>query len=210
MMPVSSTEEVVAKIQKLIDEFETNKQKWKSGEGMPWLFSATTLIESICSKDSVQYRAATSNVVNIYAVVRGALISAKQCLEDGLFFRMHDIAVSEVFSDFFEMADSMLKDGYHPAAAVAIVGAVLEDHLRKMCAKYPGDVDKKDNGDSKALGALNEALGKVGAYNATKKQQVDVWTSLRNKADHGKFEEVTPEDASAMLKGVCEFCALVG
>src|SRR5437867_5403331 len=41
---------------------------------------------------------------------------------------------AEVFDDFLEQAEHFLKDGYFQVAAV-IAGAVLEDGLRKLCAR---------------------------------------------------------------------------
>ena len=45
------------------------------------------------------------------------------------------LAQAEVFADFLDMAEHLLGEGYKDAAAV-ILGAVLEDTLRKLADAY--------------------------------------------------------------------------
>jgi hypothetical protein len=51
---------------------------------------------------------------------------------------------AEVFTDFIEMAEHLLEQGYKDPAAV-VAGSVLEEHLRQLCHKNAIDTVTVDS-----------------------------------------------------------------
>jgi hypothetical protein len=180
-------------------------------KSISWGVTTLTLLSSIFQKNSDLYQKATKYFENLSHLgaalsIQGVLRAALDCWNNNYHLDIKEAVASEVFSDFFEMAESMLGKPYHPATAASLVGGVLEEHLRGMCKRREIPV-KKDSGKEKSLGSLNEDLSKAGAYNAVKKKQIEAWTNLRNDAAHGKFEQVEEDDVRRMLEGVKSFCA---
>ena len=131
----------------------------------------------------------------------GVLHAASEDIEHGHLETIQQLAAAEVFSDFIDQADHLLQSGYHvPAASLA--GAVLENGLRSLAAR--NDVAVKERDD---LSALNNKLGSKGVYNALRRKQVALWADVRNAADHWRFEEVTDDNATNLVKGVQTFLA---
>lgn len=129
-------------------------------------------------------------------IMRGLAIAAK---EGHLFQRATNLIAAEVFSDFLEMADHLVKANHHHAAA-SLVGAALEDALRRIATNHKIKCGKRDG-----LDALNRALAREGVYNAIEQRQIDAWREIRNAADHGRFEDVQPEQVRTMVTGVRDF-----
>lgn len=118
-----------------------------------------------------------------------------------LFMRMTTLITAEVFNDFLEMAEHLLEAEHYHAAA-GLIGAVLEDSLRKIADAQGITYTKRDGIDS-----LNQALAKEGIYTAIVKKNVEVWKQVRNDSDHGHFDQVTLDDVRSMLRGVEDFLA---
>lgn len=104
---------------------------------------------------------------------------------------------AEVFSDFLRMAADLLDHGYKDAAA-SLLGAVLEDGLRRVAAANGLTVGSN-------LESLNDVCQQGRIYNRLLWNQVRVWTKLRNHADHGEFGEYSEADVRAMHSGVQGF-----
>ena len=120
-------------------------------------------------------------------------------LEDvigGHLFTARSLIEAEVFSDFIEMAHHLLDSSYKDPAA-SLIGAVLEDGLRRVAqARAVGFKPKA------GIQELNEALSKAGVYNAIAKARVESWRLIRNKADHGEFGEFDVAVVDQMIDGV--------
>ncbi|MDP9354962.1 MAG: DUF4145 domain-containing protein [Chloroflexota bacterium] len=132
----------------------------------------------------------------------GILQGLSQDVEQGLLTSMQNLVAAEVFSDFLEMAEHLVQANHFHAAA-SLIGAVLEDSLRRLADLYPEAGIKPKDG----IDAMNKALVKAGAYNAVMAKRVDVWREVRNAADHGRFEDVEPNDVKDLLEGVTQFVA---
>ena len=131
----------------------------------------------------------------------GVLRAASEDVEHGYLETIQQLATAEVFSGFIDQADHLLQSDYHvPAASLA--GAVLENGLRSLAER--NDIAVKDRDD---LSALNNKLASKGAYSALRRKQVAVWADVRNAADHGRFEDVTKDNAADLVKGVQAFLA---
>ncbi len=122
-------------------------------------------------------------------------------------FDLKDLITAELFTDFLEMAEHLLENGYKDAAAV-IVGSTLENHLRQLCSANSIDTNKKNNRGQlipKKSDQLNSELAKKGVYNRLDLKNVTAWLDLRNNAAHGKYDEYSHEHVSLMLSGVMNF-----
>jgi hypothetical protein len=84
-----------------------------------------------------------------------------------------------------------------------LVGSVLEDHLRKLCAKYPAIVLTA----KATIEPRNVELVKAGAYNEMVAATVRVWTAVRNKAAHAEWGTFKSGDVEDMLRGIRRFIA---
>lgn len=132
----------------------------------------------------------------------GILQGLSQDVEQGLLTSMQNLVAAEVFSDFLEVAEHLVQANHFHAAA-SLVGAVLEDSLRRLADLHPQAAIKPKDG----IDAMNKALVKAGAYNAVMAKRIDVWREVRNAADHGRFGDVEPNDVKDLLEGVTQFVA---
>ncbi len=139
-------------------------------------------------------------------VGRGILKAAKQEIDRGWIFTVKELISAEIFSDFFEMSEYLLEEGYKDPAAV-IIGSVLEEYLRQLCSKNSIEVESIKDGKTIPIKSdfLNSELAKLKVYNKLDQKSVTSWLDLRNKAAHGKFNEYTKEQVSLMYAGVTNF-----
>ena len=103
------------------------------------------------------------------------------------------------------MAEYLLGEGYKDAAAV-LLGAVLEDSLRKI-ADSNGIETLKANGKPLSMEPLNVSLRKKEAYGPLVQKQITSWANLRNDAAHGHYDRYDAEQTKQMLLFVQKFCS---
>jgi len=146
-----------------------------------------------------------SNSYGFLLEVIGALESIKYELENGLLNDIQKLLQADIFSDFLEMGEHLLKEGYKDAAAV-IIGSVLEDTLRKLCDNN-GISTVNPKGNPLTIDPLNTELAKAEVYNKLVQKQITSWADLRNNAAHGHFEKYDSKQVEMMLLFVQSFCA---
>jgi hypothetical protein len=136
------------------------------------------------------------------------LLSIQNEIEGGWVFSVKQLISAEIFSDFLEMAEHLLSQGYKDPAAV-MIGSVLEENLRQLCAINEIDVELEKDGSlfPKKADRLNSDLAKAEVYTKLDQKAVTMWLDLRNKAAHGKYEEYTKDQVELMSQGVTEFLA---
>jgi hypothetical protein len=108
---------------------------------------------------------------------------------------------AEVYGDLLEQADGLLANRYDLAAA-AVCGAALESGLRTLCRRRGVPVQRKDD-----ISALSTKLTQKGHITAVRRSEIQVWSTVRSKADHGHPEEFGPDDVAKMIAGVQSFLA---
>ena len=135
-----------------------------------------------------------------FAHLRGLLVSLRADVEAGYFQRVEDLVSAEVFGDFLDMAEHLIGAGYVVPAA-SLIGAVLEDGLKRLAALQSGMTARAGEG----IGAVNHRLADANVYSNLVRKQVEVWAAVRNGADHGQFDEVTPANVQDMYAGVTRF-----
>jgi hypothetical protein len=137
----------------------------------------------------------------------GTITALKSDLENDYLRSFAEIIQSEVFSDYLEMAEHLLNEGYKDPAAV-LVGSTLEVHLRELCI-YNGIEIESTNHKGKLIpkkaNLMNSDLAKAQAYSSTYQKQIIAWLGIRNSAAHGKYSEYTKEEISLMLQGIRQF-----
>ena len=97
------------------------------------------------------------------------------------------------------MAEHLLEKGYKDPTA-SLIGAVLEDGLRKMAKNNGIQLKRKED-----IGSLNQKLADAQVYNRLTQKRVQVWNDIRNNADHGNFGEYTLDLVEEMLNSVRDF-----
>ena len=152
----------------------------------------------------------TRSMPHCAKIGRGILSAARVELEGGWLTTTKGLISAEIFSDFLEMAQHLLGEGYKDPAAV-MAGSVLEEHLRQLCQKHgiPTEATKQDRPHPKKADALNADLTKKEVYNRLDQKQVTAWLDLRNKAAHGKYQEYTEKQVSLMLQSLSDFMVRV-
>lgn len=130
---------------------------------------------------------------------KGIIKAVREDIEGGYLKRIETLVSADIFTDFLEMAEYLLKQGYKDPAA-SLIGAVLEDGLRKICSAAEVTLKSKED-----ISSLNHKLADANVYNRLTQKKIQVWNDVRNNADHGKFDEYDQDDVIEMLKGVQSF-----
>jgi hypothetical protein len=148
--------------------------------------------------------------VNGIGACKSVLAALKEDIEGGWLQSTKQLISAEIFTDFLEMAEHLLKEGYKDPAAV-MIGSVLEEHLRQLCQKNNVDIVVVKGTDTipKKADAMNIDLCKATVYNMLDQKQITSWLDLRNRAAHGKYTEYTKEQVDLMYQGVLNFIARV-
>jgi hypothetical protein len=146
-----------------------------------------------------------SNYFRHISELVGILKAVQHDMKSGMLSDFRKLLQGEIFADFLDMAEHLLNEGYKDAAAV-ILGAVLEDSLRKLSIGR-GLPTTLANGKSLTIEPLNVALAKDGAYGPLVQKQVTTWANLRNDAAHGHFSKYDAEQVKQMLLFVQKFCS---
>ncbi|MHA3735554.1 hypothetical protein ACXR0M_07725 [Pseudomonas sp. Eth.TT006] len=156
-----------------------------------------------------EYDSATKSTLESSAKRSHAILHSIQSeIDGGWIFTVKKLIAAEIFSDFLEMAEHLLEQGYKDSAAV-MIGSVLEEKLRQLCAANNIDTELEKDGVfiPKKADRLNSDLAKSEVYTKLDQKSVTAWLDLRNNAAHGKYNEYTKEQVSFMLLGVTEFLA---
>lgn len=146
-----------------------------------------------------------SNYYGHVATVTGIIKAVKHEVERGLLLDVRQLLRADIFADFLEMAEYLLKENYKDASAV-IIGSVLEDSLRKL-AEVNGISIVSSTGKKLTIDPLNSELAKASIYDRLIQKQITSWADLRNKAAHGKYDEYDKKQVEMMLLFSQNFCA---
>lgn len=178
----------------------------RAGEMIKRLYPADSQhLESYkaCSKQ-YNFSIMHSNYYQHLSIVTGLLRGVQHELEKGLLIGIKKLLQADIFADFLEMAEHILKENYKDARAV-IIGSVLEDTLRKL-ADANGILTTA--GDRPlTIEPLNTALAKAGVYNKLVQKQIMSWADLRNNAAHGHYGKYDKGQVEMMLLFTQDFCS---
>ena len=132
---------------------------------------------------------------------RGILQAVLEDIDQGFIETVRQLIAAELFYDFFEQAEHLLESGYK-APAASLAGAVLENGLRSIAHRNGIQVREKED-----LSTLNKKLADKEVYNRLVQRKAQVWTDVRNLADHGKFDEFSEKDVRNLIEGAQSFLA---
>lgn len=127
------------------------------------------------------------------------LQAARDDIAGGYLQKVEALVSASVFSDFLEMSEHLLDNGYKDPAA-SLIGAVLEDGLRRICVNNGITLKTKED-----ISSLNQKLAQKQVYNPLQQKQIQVWNEIRNNADHCNFDQYKMDDVKDMLGGVRSF-----
>jgi len=183
-------------IQRLYSDGKINSQK-----AIHWETNVENLLSRIMGNNSVHYK----NFVRILSKpltyipvfnALGVLEAAKDDYKNEHMYNIRQLVEAEVFDDFLEQADHLLKSGYYQPAAV-VCGCVLEDGMRKLCERNGIEIGTKPK-----LDKMNADLAKAGIYTKLTLKKITHLADLRNKAAHGQWEQFKKKDVEEMLSSV--------
>jgi hypothetical protein len=134
------------------------------------------------------------------------LKAVKNEIDGGWAFTVKGLISAEIFSNFLEMAEYLLTEGYKDPAAV-MAGSVLEEHIRQLCKKNSIPIESIKDGKPvpKKADLINSQLASANIYNKLDQKSITSWLDLRNKAAHGQYSEYTKEQVVFMLQGIINF-----
>ncbi len=180
----------------------------ESALSQQWRTSSLAFLKSVFGLDGIHYRDFEERCKSLDKgwsqyndAERGLAIlrAAKEDIDGGYLQRVEMLVSGEVFSDFLDMAEHLLDNDYKDPVA-SLIGAVLEDGLRRMCANNTLPVQSGDN-----ISSLNQKLADKKVYNRLQQREIETWNKLRDYADHGRFEEYSSEKVGDMLEGTRKF-----
>ena len=137
----------------------------------------------------------------------GVLSALKSDLENDYLQSLSNLIHADVFSNYIEMAEHLLKEGYKDPAAV-LIGSTLEAHIRELCNRNEIETILTNNKNEiipKKADTMNSDLVKSNIYSSIQQKQITAWLGIRNSAAHGKYEEYSMEQVSLMLQGILNF-----
>jgi hypothetical protein len=137
----------------------------------------------------------------------GTVTALRSDLQNDYLKSFSDIIQSEVFSDYLEMAEHLLSEGYKDPSAV-LVGSTLEVQLRELCISNGIDIEVTNNKGNlvpKKADLMNSDLAKANIYSSAYQKQIIAWLGIRNSAAHGKYSDYTTAEISLMLQGIRQF-----
>jgi hypothetical protein len=136
----------------------------------------------------------------------GVVEALRHDVDSGYLRSVQELIHGELFTDFLEMSEHLLSEGYKDAAAV-IAGSSLEGHLKKLCTKHGVSLSLASSGGPrpKKAEAMNIDLAKASAYSPIDQKNVTAWLGLRNAAAHGDYAKYIADQVRNLIIGVRDF-----
>jgi hypothetical protein len=173
--------------------------------------SMLSYLKNLLSTDHLYYKefkektiSGSYTRIDIGASILRAL---KEDIDENWLFNLKQLVASELFSDYLEIAEHLLEEGYKDAAAV-MTGSTLESHLKLLCLKNEIEItfiNPIDQEKPKKADTINSDLRKAEVYNILEQKQITAWLDLRNKAAHGEYDQYNTDDVKLMYSGVLSF-----
>jgi hypothetical protein len=209
--PVQQLDKILKRYEEIKGTGEANLRYRTESEQIEIITSMIAAVDRLAPEDSY-YLTNLNNIIGEKVVYKweripsilGVIKSLKTAYESGFLIEIEELIHADLFSDFLDMGEYLLKEGFKDPAAV-IIGGVLEEHLRKLCIK--NSIDIKANSKPKKAEMMNTELSNGSVYNKLDQKSVTAWLDLRNKAAHGKYSEYTDEQVNVTLLAIRDFIA---
>lgn len=135
----------IEQIKKIVNEYENLKSNSKYEDLSDQhekveslLIQIKAAIIRISGKNSEYYKAIEEKKGGRFEGILyrhlGALDALYRDIQGDYIKTLSELIHADVFSDYLEMSEYLLKEGYKDAAAV-IAGSTLEEHLRTLCLR---------------------------------------------------------------------------
>lgn len=153
------------------------------------------------SKDYASAAAASRAIVTLYE--QGGLMSPRLVIAHEIEGSLLDIAQAQA-----QAAEANKDAGQKQiqlAVAAFLAGAALEDSLRRLCDAHDIVYDPTRTTISKLQAGLYQPSKNIEYISTSENKQITTWGDTRNKADHGKFSELTQTEVISIIMGVRAF-----
>ncbi len=159
------------------------------------------LDHSLKSADWQRAKAASRSVITLYD--EGALQSPRLAIAHEIEGDLIDIAQKQ--TQAAETSKDPTQKQVQIAIAAFLAGATLEDALRRLCDSRGMEYDAQRTSLSKLQAVLFQPSKQIEVISSSENKQITAWGDTRNKADHGRFSEITHTEVVAMVMGVRAF-----
>jgi hypothetical protein len=160
-----------------------------------------TLTDALQKGDWGRATAGARAVITLHD--EGSLTSPRLRIAHEIEGDLLDIAQQQVQAA--EKNDDAAQKQTHLAIAAFLAGAALEDGLRRLCDARAIAYDAQRTSLSKLQAALYRPSQQIEIISNSDSKQITAWGDTRNKADHGKFSDITYSEVWAMTIGVRAF-----
>jgi hypothetical protein len=145
--------------------------------------------------------AASRGVVTLYE--QGGLTSPRLAIAHEIEGDLLDIAQSQLQAAETNQVPEHKQ--LQLAIAAFLTGASLEDALLRLCTARGISFDAQRTSIAKLQAALFQPSKQIEVISSSENKQITAWGDVRNKADHGKFGDITYAEVLSMVVGVRAF-----
>lgn len=138
-----------------------------------------------------------------FLAVAGVLQAFHLDLSQGHLINIRHEVEAVVVSEILTQAKKLLRTkGIHPAAAVIVACAGVEEFLRNWCEEKGINIPEKQ----RSISRFALELRKHGHIDLPIERRISSWADYRNDAAHGKkWEKISQEIANRVLREIEEF-----
>jgi len=115
------------------------------------------------------------------------------------------LAIAQAQAQAAESSRDAAQKQVHLAIAAFLAGTSLEDGLRRLCDAHQIQYDTHATSISKLQTALYQPSKSVEVISQSENKHITAWGDTRNKADHGKFGDITLTEVVSMVLGIRSF-----
>jgi hypothetical protein len=115
------------------------------------------------------------------------------------------LSLAQAQTEAAERVGDPTRNQTHLAIAAFLAGAAVEDGLRRLCDAHGLTYDAQRASIAKLQSALFQPAHQVEVISSTENKQLTAWGDTRNKADHGRFADLTHSEVLSMVIGVRGF-----
>jgi hypothetical protein len=162
---------------------------------------ANVLETALSDKDWQGALAASRTVVTLFD--QGALESPRLAIAHEIEGDLLDIAQAQ--TQAAENNRDQNQKQLQLAISAFLAGAALEDALRRLCDSKSIVYDAQRTAISKLQSVLYQPAKQIEIISSSENKQITAWGDARNKADHGKFGEITYAEVLTMVIGIRAF-----
>ncbi|PYV14389.1 MAG: hypothetical protein DMG21_18495 [Acidobacteria bacterium] len=159
------------------------------------------LQDALNSADWMRSRAASRSVVTLYD--EGALRNPRLAIAREIEGDLLDIAQRQ--AQAAETNRDPAQKQLQLAIAAFLAGASLEDALRRLCDARGIAYEIQRTSISKFQSVLFQPSKQIEVISTSENKRITAWADTRNKADHGRFGEITHTEVVTMVLAVRAF-----